>query len=509
MSTATSSNNNEKKSINSGVQVLPIRLSELINDAPPSPKKQSSHQKSSSSSTTPRISFPPSPSTQNLIHDTIFRPSVKQIDATNKIKGILDKGLYSLPVSKDIPRLLKKINIILENGELKNEWKQSTEINYNKQDFPEEEDGLPKEIILYQLIESIISLVLKKSDSYAIPPFEEYIQAIDFNDHLTINNYFLHLVKFLESQNEENRNHLILLLKCCQQTIIINVLMGLREHTMKHKVHFKDARGAWKIYIGDLSEGMKEGFFVAHERSEQLYMKRADWMNLYKLTDEEVRELEKEDPTDSNINFSKAAMKQLFQFNWQIKLIFFKQEEGHYELSHVTIKLLGIQYINEDETKSHEEYSTKEVDVLNQYFNLFKSEDELNDGTNSTSSNGSCNDITPREEPILVSTNNINTSSNQLGDEKTFNGTHSRMNSYEREDRKLDRLIQSIHNSEDQQKHKSIQHHEEVDSEEDEYLLSCIPKQYVKTLPLVGKFFETHNVLINESQKEEKKTLLQ
>ncbi|EFC40440.1 predicted protein [Naegleria gruberi] len=335
--------------------------------------------------------------------------SAKLLDATNKIQAILDKQFDKLPVTKDIPRLLKKIYLIspktrseqaeeahdesLANQQQEDSWKHKTNISFNPENHSDliTPDDIPKEIIFYQFIESIVKDVLNSTDQFNLPTYEEYISHIDFNDHRTLNNYLMHAVKFgdldlttpTESEpptgKDENKNHLLLLLKCCQQTIVINVLMGLREFTMKHKIHFKDARGAWRIYIGSDSPNIStsySSFYVAHERSEQLYMKRLDWMQQYGISDEELVKLEENDPREQ-VNFAKAAMKQLFQFKWQIKLCFSKDVDGSdFTLTHVNISLLGIDYSNEDLTVSHQKYCEKEVSLLEQYFNMFKSQSQ-------------------------------------------------------------------------------------------------------------------------------------
>jgi len=393
------------------------------------------------------------------------QPTKLTKDATNKIQAILDKPFDKLPVSKDIPRLLKKIFLIsqfltdhhnitsespqnpveehhdtlsppvllssnvdmsLVNMQQEDRWKHSTNIEFNRENYPDlvGTEDIPKEIIFYQMIDTIVNhvLLISKKESniintmFTIPSYQDYISHIDFNDHRTLNEFLLNAIAFnvtkpiastkeettegeqpVASGSEENRNHLILLLKCCQQTIIINVLMGLREFTMKHKIHFKDARGAWRIYIGSEDYTLKEStnseqpvfsssFYVAHERSEQLYMKRLDWMQQYGISDEELAQLEANDPREQ-VNFSKGAMKQLFQFKWQIKLCFSNESVSKlsnngnlsaddwedYKLTHVDITLLGIDYTNEDLTVSHQRYCAKEVSLLEQYFGMFKS----------------------------------------------------------------------------------------------------------------------------------------
>nr|CAG4716855.1 unnamed protein product [Naegleria fowleri] len=354
------------------------------------------------------------------------------LDATNKIQAILDKQFDKLPVTKDIPRLLKKIYLIspkkinipslpqdtdssssitqsLSVRQQDDLWKHKTDIPFNPENHSDltSPDDIPKEIIFYQFIRAIVDDVLNASSEFNIPSYEEYISHIDFNDHRTLNNFLMNSISYHPSSleqdddqkdnsneplsgKEENKNPLLFLLKCCQQTIVINVLMGLREFTMKHKIHFKDARGAWKLWIGsdgDLSDTSTtttstpyDTFYVAHERSEQLYMKRLDWMQSYGISDEELAKLEANDPKEQ-VNFSKAAMKQLFQFKWQIKLCFSKESvlsgeiplgENDFKLTHVTISLLGIDYSNEDLTVSHPQYCEKEIALLEQYFDMFK-----------------------------------------------------------------------------------------------------------------------------------------
>jgi hypothetical protein len=288
---------------------------------------------------TPSFEIPNSPLSPVGPNTKLSTSNGDLTDSQLKIFEICEKPLQTLPVSKDLPRLARKFALYVNE----------TEINWLP--VVEEDSETEGEQTVYQLLHNIHeSILYKQSTASDFPSYEDFCNEVNMNDHVTINQFLL--------KNFGEDDAVTVLLKACHQTIVVHVLFGARAHLMKENIHFKDVRGAWKILLHFPSgneinsrfvEADAKRITVSHKRREQVYMKTSDYL---KHIVEYKKKYVVEETTDNQNPSEKkpTAFQQLFQFEWQIKIVYDINENMELKVGRVDIELLDIVYVNEDGT---------------------------------------------------------------------------------------------------------------------------------------------------------------
>jgi hypothetical protein len=360
--------------------------------------------------------------------------------AKTSINGLCDKPLEKLPVSKDLPRLARNFEVFVPDDDADirlarvqsfkevKDWKANTKLNFvpDPDDDPNE---IPKNILLYQLLQALAQNLPKHDRQKIFPTYEEYEKSVNLDDPTSLNNFLL------EQFGEEHE--VIRLLKVCHQSVIVNILLGARHALTKHHVQFKDVRGAWRIqvhvpsgqqydmqddtstddsetdpYLLDLERLKSRYISLGHRRREQVFVTFAEW--------KKQQELVTGEPLPPQKNHS--AMKQLFQFEWEVRIFF---DPKTFALEDVAVQLLGINYNNEDGTKSSERDCAIQrnalIDFFQQYVTTQDEEEEEEDVKTPTNaspvvavspSGKTASPVQPTETTALT---NANSSSQGLG----------------------------------------------------------------------------------------------
>jgi hypothetical protein len=327
----------------------------------------------------------------------LLKRSKSRKQVKKNINGLCDKPLEKLPLSKDLPRLARNFEVFIsdEQQELTRTqsfkeitgWKDLTQHSFipDPDDDPNE---IPKHILLYQLLQVMSQNLPKRDLAKIFPTYEQYEQAVNLDDTVTLNNFLL------EHFGEEHE--VIRLLKVCHQSVIVNILLGARQALSKHHVQFKDVRGAWRIqvhvpgknknynfeesdssddgesdpFLLDLERLKSRYISLGHRRREQVFITFAEWKKQQELLNGEPLS-----PTKTQ-----TAMKQLFQFEWEVRIFF---DPDTFEMKDVSVQLLGLSYKNEDGTVSLERDCAVQQNALIDFFHQYVAQDDDDDDDDS------------------------------------------------------------------------------------------------------------------------------
>jgi hypothetical protein len=304
-------------------------------------------------------------------------------DAHMKIFEICNKPLENLPVSKDLPRLAKKFSLHVDNKEVS--WIPTDDDIINSENSADMDEAMS--LLVYHLLQNIHQSIQPQKDFTVanFPSYQKFQNEVNMNDHVTINQFLLKTFGEKDSVTQ--------ILKACHQSVIVHVLFAARAALMGRSIQFKDVRGAWKIILHfpanlnqskprnnnnenedsikkshDLNDHLidsieqnngKASSFddndadyitVCHKRREQVYMKTNDYLKHVEEYKRIYSESQSLNPLEA-LDGKKSGFIQLFQFEWQIKVVF-KAMEGKNQLKveRVDIELLDILYKNEDNT---------------------------------------------------------------------------------------------------------------------------------------------------------------
>lgn len=187
------------------------------------------------------------------------------------LREVYAKDLATLPVSKDLPRLCKKIAVLTYNA---------SNSSYDVKKFTAD----ATEQIVYNLLLGISKELYKVSSNVGTDPLvslepstESFTQEVNIQVHESLTQY---LVKYW---GEHSR--LCRILKSLNQSFVIATLVHIRMALMGCDIQFKDCRGDnWFLEVCLGKDGAKPS--VVQRRKEQVF-KMADNglpQNLYVFT---------------------------------------------------------------------------------------------------------------------------------------------------------------------------------------------------------------------------------
>ena len=215
---------------------------------------------------------------------------------------IAEQQLAELPIAKDLPRLVKKIELFqgfateLNQDTLQVGLTAGTSTESTQKHFINSENETDQAKLVYCLLQAIFECIDIGS---SFPLYELYSSQVSLTSPDTFNHF---MATYLGEGHP-----LVKVLKVVQQNVILAVIMKLKNVLKRDNVLFKDVAGAWKIQVyfpADFSQDDDHNhkICVVHKRSEQVYEKVVDTTGR----------------TLKNV--------MLFQFEWQ--LCFFFNEDG-------------------------------------------------------------------------------------------------------------------------------------------------------------------------------------
>jgi hypothetical protein len=230
---------------------------------------------------------------------------LQNLSSNKRVVQISQDALTNLPTSKDLPRLVKIFSLydsFVVIPEVSIEDSQ-VYIQNNCCDTPpsktftcdEDDDSDDTKCrLMFDLLSSIHERL--PNNSTVFPSFVQFATEVDLSDHNTLN------VFLLEHFGE---NHLLTCLtKVLHQTMVIHVLVLLRQLLKSDYVEFKDVQGSWRI-----------GMFFPVETTDQSLSEYNDKICICHRRREQV--------FDKALNdLGKAYFRSLFQFEWEICVVF-------------------------------------------------------------------------------------------------------------------------------------------------------------------------------------------
>ncbi|KAL0490307.1 methyltransferase-like protein [Acrasis kona] len=258
-----------------------------------------------------------------------------QQEMAEAVRNIWLKDISELPVSKDLPRLAKKIKIHDSVNDVINYIDQPTDEGELKPSTPTEIDGTVGEQhrdevlnrCMYSIVMSMSQELRDFNQNMSGMTLQMFEREINVTDHKSIQNFL--------TRNFGNNGRVVKVLKACNQSIIAPPVTQLKK-LLLDKIDYKDVKGEWtiNIHISPVTTGHGEdrredvSVIVAHRKKEQVLVKR-------KITYELV-----------------------YQFEWEFTIRFTRNVE---DIESISLRLGDILFNGERDFKDEEKQDIKNM----------------------------------------------------------------------------------------------------------------------------------------------------